>query len=351
MKGGCFIVSGRSKEQAMAIKKWFNYCRKRLFCVRPARTRAPDGGLRGSGQGLVEYVLLIALVGLVVTGGMTVAGGGIAKTYESVVGALKGQATTPPDPSPPPASPGDVVVLVVDDVGQPLTGVLVHAFVGDKTHYSGITLSTPANGQATFSQLPADAYFFRADYLGNAYWSAQVNVPDQTSTTITVSLCEAVSLSGATFLSKGKPLDGLIVALRVENKSGRELTISEVTLDWNYLRKLPEEPRGKMRLYGVYVCPGNDPDCNVGNRRQFINNIDHGWRSDLDATTSPTTVNANPQPLPTNGAYIGFDFDSLASMDFRSFSDPPWKLVPSDFGFTVRIKECAKPLTMSAKPR
>jgi len=130
------------------------------------------------------------------------------------------------------------------------------------------------------------------------------------------------------------------------------MTITGVTLNWDYLHGLPEEPGGRMRLYAAYLCAGNSPSCNLHNRHQFFNEITGNWNTNLNVTTSPTTINSNAQTLPTSGGYIGFDFDSLdVYPDNRSLANAPWNLRAGDFGFTVYVAGCSNPLTKPAIPR
>ena len=306
-----------------------------------------------AGQGLVEYVLLLALAAAVIVGGATFLGSGLTESYDQIVDSLGGipQPTTAPgQPTPTPAGPTQVTVRVVDDSGTGLSSVPISAFLDTEDHYTGLTQTTNASGQATFS-LPAGTYLFRGDHLGQAYWSDPLATPAGTTTTILVSLCQTISLGEVTFPSRGSPLDGLLVIVRVNNDSGQEMDITQVTIDWDYLRGLPEEPAGKIRVYGAYLCPGSNPNCSLGNRRRFFNNISPGWGTDLDVTTSPTTASKNRQTLPTSGGYIGFDFDSKDYMDRRSLSGAPWYLVADDFGFQVSIEGCPNPLTRSAVSR
>ena len=309
------------------------------------------------GQGLVEYALLLVLLAIVVTGGATLLGGGLAGTYDVIAGALggtPGPTTSPGQPTPTatmtPSPPTTVTVRVIDDTGNGLAGVPVNAFFGDQDHYTELTYATDGGGYTTFS-LPDGTYFFRADYLGNVYWSAGVVTPGDTATTIQTTVCQEITLGDVTFPDKGNPLDGLQVIVHVENNSGLEKKITQVTLDWKYLRNLPEEPKGHMRLFAVYFCPGKDSSCNVAAKDRFFNTVNPGWKSDLNATTSPTTVKTNPQVLPTNGGYLGFDFDSLDKTDKRSFADAPWKLAASDFGFEILVEGCPKPITRAAVAR
>lgn len=61
--------------------------------------------------------------------------------------------------------------ITVTQGGQAIGGVNVYVFSPSGT-YLGITGVTDASGKVTF-RLPAASYKFRADYLGNQYWSSE----------------------------------------------------------------------------------------------------------------------------------------------------------------------------------
>jgi YD repeat-containing protein len=61
--------------------------------------------------------------------------------------------------------------ITVTQGGQAINGVNVYVFTPSAA-YLGITGATDASGKVTF-RLPAAAYKFRADYLGNQYWSSE----------------------------------------------------------------------------------------------------------------------------------------------------------------------------------
>ena len=67
-----------------------------------------------------------------------------------------------------PMAEAEIMVL---QAGQPVTAVNVYAF-SPTGSYLGITGKTDTSGKVTF-RLPASSYKFRADYLGNQYWSAE----------------------------------------------------------------------------------------------------------------------------------------------------------------------------------
>ena len=64
----------------------------------------------------------------------------------------------------------DAEITVIQG-GQSIAGVNVYVFTPSGS-YLGMTGTTDASGKATF-RLPAASYKFRADYLGNQYWSPE----------------------------------------------------------------------------------------------------------------------------------------------------------------------------------
>lgn len=76
-------------------------------------------------------------------------------------------------------------VNIMDDSGTPAKNVRVHVYTSSGA-YVGLSKRTNKQGQIVFD-LPAGNYKFRADYKGDAFWSATVSSPTTTNTTITVS--------------------------------------------------------------------------------------------------------------------------------------------------------------------
>jgi len=64
----------------------------------------------------------------------------------------------------------DAEITVIQG-GQPIGGVNLYVFTASGS-YLGMTRATDASGKVTF-RLPAASYRFRADYLGNQYWSSE----------------------------------------------------------------------------------------------------------------------------------------------------------------------------------
>jgi YD repeat-containing protein len=112
----------------------------------------------------------------------------------------------------------DAEITVIQG-GQAISAINVHAFTPSSA-YLGITGTTNASGKVIF-RLPAAAYRFRADYLGNQYWSPEeALVADQLkpitinmgggSFTVTVRKGESDPLIGANcyaFTAAGSYLD------------------------------------------------------------------------------------------------------------------------------------------------
>lgn len=75
-------------------------------------------------------------------------------------------------------------VLVVDRDRNPIPGTEVHAYL-DPDSYTGLSQRADQNGNTTFD-LQSGTYRFRVDYLGEAYWSDPISVPEAVSTTLEV---------------------------------------------------------------------------------------------------------------------------------------------------------------------
>ncbi len=137
-------------------------------------------GRKNSGQGLIEYVLLIALVGLVVVGGLTLTGESTSDAYNRILDSFSDGAPTPVAT----ALPQNVRVLVMKDSGEPLAEIDVDAF-GESENLVG-TAATNESGIATITDLDSSRFVFRASYAGQAYWSDTISVPAQTEVTISI---------------------------------------------------------------------------------------------------------------------------------------------------------------------
>ncbi len=131
------------------------------------------------GQGLVEYVIVLALISLVVVGGLMITGENTGSVYEDVATALPGDGT--PQPT---EIPSEIKVQVQTASGEKLGGVKVTVF--DAAEERKGSAETNDSGLATFSDLDAGRYVFRADYRGQGYWSETVTSPQDTQTIITI---------------------------------------------------------------------------------------------------------------------------------------------------------------------
>ena len=88
-----------------------------------------------------------------------------------------------------------LVVSVLNDLGEPKTGLNVYAYAGDT--YTGLSARTDENGEVQFT-LPEGEYHFRADYNGTQFWSSSENhcaLPGCTEAVVTVSLPLTVSVT------------------------------------------------------------------------------------------------------------------------------------------------------------
>lgn len=130
-----------------------------------------------TGQGLIEYAALIALLAISVLGALIATGTSLNDVYESVINAFEGaEATETPESTPEPLE--DIIVTVNDQNGQPLANVAVLVFDGGN-NYLNRRNTTDANGQARLSGLDPGTYNFRADFQRQDFWSNTINYPGQ----------------------------------------------------------------------------------------------------------------------------------------------------------------------------
>jgi len=241
-----------------------------------------------------------------------------------------------------------LAVRVIDNKDRPLKDVPVYAFTFAESYYSGMSATTDRDGNATL-QLADGDFKIRADYEGDSYWSEMVSMPETAQVTIKIDGCSKFTLGEVQLLGAGGGLDGGRVAVKV-NAPTYKLTITSVEVDWSYLDRLPDERRGRMRVFGIYVC-GGAGSTNCSARGRFLNNVDfRTGASDMNDDSSPSSAGANPQETSSAGGWVIVDFDSLYENDDRSLSDAPWYLRPGDFGFTVHTEECPA-VTKPATPR
>ena len=136
---------------------------------------------KNGGQGLVEYVLLIALVGMVVVGGLALTGKNTADVYKKLGFGLSGEGVETPSAT---ELPETVQVSVRRDTGQMLAAVEVSAFNANEELVG--SAETDSFGLATFTELYAGRYVFRASYDGQAYWSDTITVPKAAQASIVI---------------------------------------------------------------------------------------------------------------------------------------------------------------------
>lgn len=175
---------------------------------------------RNQGQGLLEYVLLMALVGIVVVGGVALTGSSAGGAYDRVLGGLSDGESEPTPVTT--ASPENVRVLVVKDTGEPLAHVTVDAF-DDSESLAGSS-ETDSTGLATVTDLTSSRFVFRATYVGQAYWSDTISVPEQRQVTITIAERQ---FNVHVMNAHGEPLNDVLVY--VFNESGGYSGIKETT--------------------------------------------------------------------------------------------------------------------------
>ncbi len=138
------------------------------------KRRSNKGRWAFSGQGLVEYAILLALLALVAAGGLAAAGGGTGKAYEEIT-YLFGT----PTPEPPDLYPDDrITIKVIDAAGDGIENIVVYMFK-DSGSYAGKYTRTDENGLAEFLDVEDGAYRFRANLQGKEFWSETLVYPIQ----------------------------------------------------------------------------------------------------------------------------------------------------------------------------
>ena len=157
--------------------------------------------MKNSGQGLVEYALLLVLVAMVVIGALAITGDGLNEIFGRVGDelALNG-STGEEDPNETPV-PVDITVQVFLDPETPIRNIQIDAFDASE-NLVGSAL-TNESGESIFSELTEGRYVFRASYAGQSYWSETITIPRQTSTEISI---HEQSFNVHVINSQGSPL-------------------------------------------------------------------------------------------------------------------------------------------------
>jgi len=118
----------------------------------------------------------------------------------------------------------EVKVRVSTDGGRNLAGIRVYAFT-ETGAYTGKYATTGDDGVAAFalSEFADGSYTFRADYLGDQFWSPVISVPDTISTTVTI----AEEVTTVQVTQGGLSKDGVKVYLF--NETGAYLGLYQTT--------------------------------------------------------------------------------------------------------------------------
>jgi hypothetical protein len=130
------------------------------------------------GQGMVEYVIVIALVAGVVASALWLTGLSIGDLYEQVRLALLGIS----EPVEAPEPPEDIMVSVIDANKAGIPDVRVFAF-DDHSNYLNRFEPTGSDGIARFDY-PEGVYRFLVRYQLKWFWSDTVIRPQQTQAII-----------------------------------------------------------------------------------------------------------------------------------------------------------------------
>ncbi|KAA3642840.1 MAG: hypothetical protein DWQ07_20160 [Chloroflexi bacterium] len=161
------------------------------------------------GQGLIEYVILLALVAVVTVGAVAVTGEGTADLMEGIVDTI---GNGPQDEEGPIDLEGEqsfsVNVTLVDQNGFLIPNVPVLAFDGDG-NYLDLQQETSTNGQSIFTNLEPGTFAFRADYRAREFWSTVVGGPPSAEVEIRV---ENTGFAVFVVNASGNPIQDVTVA-------------------------------------------------------------------------------------------------------------------------------------------
>jgi len=118
----------------------------------------------------------------------------------------------------------EIEVQVSTDAGRTLPGIRVYAFT-DTGAYTGKYATTGDDGVAAFvlAEFTDGSYKFRADYLGDQFWSPVITVPGTLTTAVTI----AEEVTTVQVTQGGLPKDGVKVYLF--NESGAYLGLHQTT--------------------------------------------------------------------------------------------------------------------------
>lgn len=148
----------------------------------------------------------------------------------------------------------------------PITGVKVYLFSASET-YLGKNSVTDSNGNTSFNLPVGITYKFRADYMGNQYWSDSVTIPDTDPDTVTV-LCGG-GLLQIHVKTGTEDLDG--IKLYLFNTSNNYLSLNQ-TSDASGMAGF-DLPQGTYRVradYRGYQFWSNDITVNSTVNNEFI---------------------------------------------------------------------------------
>jgi len=136
-----------------------------------------------SGQGLIEYAIVLGLVALITVGGLALTGGDTKNVYEKAAELFSGAT---PIPIADDLYPKDrITIKVVDQTGQGISDARVYCFQSTGA-YLNKQGTTNASGLVEFMDMPEGSYKFRADVQGQMFWSSVISYPESYFATIRV---------------------------------------------------------------------------------------------------------------------------------------------------------------------
>ncbi|MFQ5400204.1 MAG: hypothetical protein ACE5E7_11475 [Anaerolineae bacterium] len=138
---------------------------------------------RARGQGLVEYVLILALIALGAAATLTVVGTDIGDVFSRIT-AVQGSessvssANAPDIPDAPNIPEDQMWVYVVDHEGNGIAGARIYA-LNERGWYLGFWGNTNEEGILIFDDWTEGSYKFVSDYRGHRYESGIITWPEQ----------------------------------------------------------------------------------------------------------------------------------------------------------------------------
>ena len=192
---------------------------------------------------------------------------------------------------------GTFVLTVQKAAGVPIEDVPVYVFTPAGS-YLGINARTDASGQVSFS-LSAGSYMFRADYLGNQFWSSVSVVSEMLSDALTIEHTDVAVSVNEVYGLDSDPLEGITVYLFTESGAYQGQN-AQTDTGGQVMFNLPDKA---YKVRADYL--GGQHWSDVFTSVDTTVDIDHGY-ANLHVTDTGTDVVDAPVYLFTEtGSYLG----------------------------------------------